>query len=238
MEPGAGVAAPPDPLRGLADDVSGRARVASGLAHPYWSSVGKALVVAWDAQRVLEARGISGYLAQAAGNLKSFARVWQRVAEQYGRAGAAGPLDGSSERLRELAGLPAGPASEALAAAELDRQLQGAIAEERISTVRVTQERDGTIRSVELVSPSRDAEVDREALAAVRKAVATLAAPPPEALGERGTLVTTWAFEVEVSITPPEPVIGIDFDEVLGFKDLRVPLDRRIYKRVRLVAVN
>jgi hypothetical protein len=32
-------------------------------------------------------------------------------------------------------------------------------------------------------------------------------------------------------------VIAFEFDEVLGVTDVRVPLDRRIWKRVRLVAV-
>lgn len=41
----------------------------------------------------------------------------------------------------------------------------------------------------------------------------------------------------EISITPPLPVVEVEFDEVLGLKDLRLPLDRRIWKRVRLVAV-
>jgi hypothetical protein len=33
-------------------------------------------------------------------------------------------------------------------------------------------------------------------------------------------------------------MVTITFDEVLGFFDARLPLDRRIYKRIRLVAVD
>jgi hypothetical protein len=32
-------------------------------------------------------------------------------------------------------------------------------------------------------------------------------------------------------------MIGIEWDEVRGITDVRVPLDRRAWKRVRLVAV-
>ena len=61
--------------------------------------------------------------------------------------------------------------------------------------------------------------------------------PDPSALRGREQLVSTWAFELEISITPPVPAIAIEFDEVLGV-NVRLPLDRRIWKRVRLVGVN
>lgn len=150
-------------------DLAARGRFESGLAHPYCGELGKALARAWNPQRVLEGRGVSGYLAQAADNLKSFARVWRRVAEQFAGDGA--------------------PA------------------------------------------------VDADAVAAVRRAAESLPPPPPEALVGTDALVTTWEFEVEVSITPPAPVVGLEFDEVLGVRDIRVPLDRRIWKKVRLVGV-
>jgi TonB family protein len=201
------------------------------------TSLGKALARAWEPDRVLKARGVAGYLAQAGENLRTFGRAWQRVAEAYARTGAPGPLDGGSPRIRELAGLPPGPAQDALVDAEVDRQLRKAFSEGHVATVRVVQGPDGALRSVELTVPSRDAEVDREALAAVRRAVASLPAPPPEALAGRDALVTTWEFELEVSITPPVPAVTLEFDEVLGLRDVRVPLDRRIWKRVRLVAI-
>jgi hypothetical protein len=71
----------------------------------------------------------------------------------------------------------------------------------------------------------------------VRAAARKLPVPPDDAREGRETLVSLWEFELEISITPPVPVIAVEFDEVLGLKDLRVPLDRRIWKRVRLVAV-
>ena len=71
----------------------------------------------------------------------------------------------------------------------------------------------------------------------MRAAARTLPRPPVEAVAARERLVSLWEFELEVSITPPLPIVQVEFDEVLGLKDVRVPLDRRIWKRVRLVAV-
>ena len=105
--------------------------------------------------------------------------------------------------------------------------------------VRVTQAAaDGRLLTIELVSPSEDAEIDRAAIEDVRAAAQKLPVPPDDARAARDTFVSMWEFELEISITPPLPVIAVEFDEVLGLKDLRVPLDRRIWKRVRLVAVN
>ena len=61
--------------------------------------------------------------------------------------------------------------------------------------------------------------------------------PPPEALNDHGELSSLWSFELVVSVSPPVPTITFEFDEVLGFIDPRMPLDRRIYKKVKLVSV-
>ena len=50
-------------------------------------------------------------------------------------------------------------------------------------------------------------------------------------------VASTWEFSLVVSITPPLPMIAVQFDEVLGLVDVRVPLDRRLFKLVRLVSV-
>jgi TonB family protein len=216
---------------------AGRDRVENGLVHPYYGDVGRVLLGAWDAERAIERRGLSGYLAQAGENLRTFGRVWQRVAEGYGKTGAPALIDGRSERIKQLAALPEGPASASLLSAEIQRQLRPAFSEGRSTLVRVTQATDGKLLSVELVSPSMDAEVDRAAVAGVRAAAEKLPMPPGEALEGRQKLVSLWEFELEISITPPLPIVAIEFDEVLGLSGVRLPLDRRIWKRVRLVAV-
>jgi hypothetical protein len=91
--------------------------------------------------------------------------------------------------------------------------------------------------AVELVHPSNDEEIDRAAVQGVRAAAEKLPVPPDEARGGRQRLVTLWEFALDVSITPPLPVVGIEWDEVKGVTDVRLPLDRRIWKRVRLVAL-
>ena len=107
----------------------------------------------------------------------------------------------------------------------------------RRAQIRVTQDGTGKLLKVELIKPSNDSNVDRQALSDVRAAAENLPPPPAEALSGKQTLVSIWEFELVVSITPPVPTFTFEFDEVLGFVDARLPLDRRIYKKVRLVAV-
>jgi TonB family protein len=233
-----GVATTPrDPLAEWTREQAGRARVDGGLVHPYYRDVGRELLRAWDVEKTVKKHGLPGYLAQAGENLRTFGRVWQQLADGYGKTGVPALVDGGSARMKELSGLPAGPAQDALVRAEIQRQLRPAFSQGHVTLVRVTQAVDGRLLSVDLVSPSKDAEVDRAAIEDVRAAAQKFPVPPDDARAGRDTLVSIWEFELEISITPPLPIVGVEFDEVLGLKDLRVPLDRRIWKRVRLVAV-
>jgi hypothetical protein len=99
------------------------------------------------------------------------------------------------------------------------------------------QRPDGRIASVELVETSDDSAVDAQAVRDLRAAAERMPAPSPGALKGRLTVASLWELSLEVSISPPLPVVSVQFDEVLGLVDARVPLDRRIYKLVRLVAV-
>ena len=49
-------------------------------------------------------------------------------------------------------------------------------------------------------------------------------------------MTSLWQFELIVSIARV-PTLRFEFDEAVAFVDARLPLDRRLYKRVRLVAV-
>jgi hypothetical protein len=216
---------------------AGRDRVENGLVHPYYRDVGRVLLGAWKAERAIEGRGFKGRLAQLGDNVVSFGRVWQKTAEGYGKSGMPGLIDGGSERVKQLAALPPGPAADALVGGEVERQLRAEFSRGHLTLVRVTQALDGKLLSVELVSPSNDAEIDRAAVAGVRAAAESLPVPPDEAREGRERLVSLWEFALEVSITPPVPVVGIEWDEVRGVTDVRLPLDRRIWKRVRLVAL-
>ena len=87
----------------------------------------------------------------------------------------------------------------------------------------------------EAATPIRPRTVPNQ-LSLVLTAVAKVPVPP-DVLAGRERLATVWEFEIEVSISPPIPLVAVEFDEALGHLDLRVPLDRRIWKRVRLVAI-
>ena len=228
---------PLDPLGEWAREQAARSRVESGLVHPYYGGVGRALIHAWDVEQTVKMHGLPGYLAQAGENLRTFGRVWQQLADGYGKTGVPGLVDGGSARMKELSGLPPGPARDALVGADIQRQLRPEFSKGHVTLVRVTQAADGRLLSVELVSPSKDAAVDRAAIQGVREGAQNLPAPPEEVRAARDKLVSLWEFQLEVSITPPLPMIAFEFDEVLGLTDLRLPLDRRIWKQVRLVAV-
>jgi TonB family protein len=107
----------------------------------------------------------------------------------------------------------------------------------RRAVIRVVQDAQGQLLEVTLVSPSNNVQVDKEAIKDVRAAAEQLPPPPPEALAGKATLTSLWQFELIISITPPVPTLSFEFDEALQFIDMRLPLDRRIYKRVRLLSV-
>lgn len=227
----------------LTRDTLGRGKVERGLVHPYYGELGKTLVKTWDADRVLTKTGLTGYADQLVANTKLFNEIWLDKAAQYGATGAAidAPVtnDNSSRRTATITNNVQGIAGVDLEARkEVSRQMREQFKATRRATIRVTQATNGKLIKVELVSPSNDPIVDREAVADVRAAAERLPPPPPEAIEGKQQLVSTWSFELVVSISPPVPTFTFEFDEVSGFVDARLPLDRRIYKKVRLVSVD
>jgi TonB family protein len=253
----AGVFAPDDEPRGLraptvskdlvgdlARDTIGRGKVDRGLVHPYYAQLGKALTKNWDADRALSQKGgLAGYGEQFVQNTKIFNEIWLDKAAQFGATGAPidAPVsnDSASRRTATVTNNIQGIGGVDLEARkEVARQMREQFKTTRRATIRVVQGADGKLTKVELLSPSNDSTVDREALADVRSAAEKLPPPPLEALEGRKELVSTWAFELVISISPPIPTFTFEFDEALGFIDARLPLDRRIYKKVRLVSVD
>jgi len=227
----------------LTKETIGRGKVDRGLVHPYFVQLGKSLIKQWDADRAVSAKGLSGFGEQFLQNSKVFNEIWLDKAAQYGATGAAidAPVsnDSASRRTATTTNTIAGITGVDLEARkEVSRQLREQFKATRRATIRVVQNADGKLTKVELLSPSNDAQVDREALADVRAAAEKLPAPPAEVLAGRTEVVSTWAFELVVSISPPIPTFTFEFDEALGFIDARLPLDRRIYKKVRLVSVD
>lgn len=233
--------APPSPQEMVQDLVSesiGRGKVARGLVHPYFSQLGKALMKAWDADRSVKEHGLQGYFDMGMERSRAFSRVWLERAENYGASGAYGTKDAPEADRRK----PIHTSGDAtLQSLQTRRELRQKMREEfrttRRATIRVEQDAQGQLLDVKLVDPSHQPEVDKEAIKDVRAAAEKLPPPPPEAVGGRERITSLWQFELIISISPPIPTFTFEFDEALGFIDTRMPLDRRIYKRVRLLEV-
>lgn len=228
--------ADPDFVQHLVVGDLARARVKRGISHSYYGELGKALLKAWDAEKAVEARGLEGWLAQTGEKVQTIARAYVDKAREFAQSGA---LFDAPTKSRTVPSGPAG-ADGQLASLGARRQLKNVIRQDlretRRAEVKVIQDGSGRLISVEIEKPSRDAKIDNQALADVRAAAENLPPPPPDAVGEDDRLVSIWSFELIVSISPPVPMVSVTFDEALGFFDARMPLDRRIYKRVQLVA--
>lgn len=237
---GLGRTATGDLVAGLARETLGRGRVDRGLVHPYYRDLGKALIKNWDADRVAAA-GLKGFAEQMGKNLKQFNDIWLERAAAFGQSGS--PLAGDAVPRGPGRRAPVSDQIKGISGIDLDarKELGRAMAEQfratRRATIRVVQDAGGRLVGVELVEPSNDQTVDREALVDVKTAAEKLPPPPAEALAGRSQLSSLWSFELIVSISPPVPTFTFEFDEALGFIDARLPLDRRIYKKVRLVSV-
>jgi TonB family protein len=230
--------APKDLVGLLAKETIGKGRVDRGLVHPYYSQLGKALLKTWDADRAAKS-GLKGLLEQTGENMKIYNEIWADRASTYGKSGnPLGDLANTTNRRAAVNDRVMGIAGVDLEQRkEMQKQMKEAYKATRRAVIRVVQDQNGKLLKVELVQPSADQNVDKEALADVRTAAEKLPPPPPEALEGRTTLSSLWSFELVVSISPPVPSFTFEFDEALGFVDMRLPLDRRIYKKVRLVSV-
>ncbi|MDP1919484.1 MAG: TonB C-terminal domain-containing protein [Myxococcales bacterium] len=234
---------PQDLVGELTKETIGRGKVDRGLVHPYYVTLGKALIKNWDADRAVSKKGLAGFGEQFVQNSKVFNEIWLDRAAQFGATGAPmdAPVsnDNASRKTATVTNNIQGIGGVDLEARkEVSRQMREQFKATRRATIRVTQNTDGRLVKVELVAPSNDSAVDKEAIADVRAAAEKLPPPPAEALEGRTELISTWAFELVVSISPPIPTFTFEFDEALGFIDARLPLDRRIYKKVRLVSVD
>jgi TonB family protein len=227
-----------DLVSATAKETIGRGRVDRGLVHPYYAQLGKALIKNWDADRVAGS-GLKGLVEQTGENFKVANEIWLDHAAAFGRGGS--PIDQAALAPNRRA--PVTNNIQGLQGVDLDarkemqREMSKQFKATRRAIIRVVQDATGKLLKVELVEPSNDQNVDREALKDVRAAAEKLPPPPPEAIEGHDRLSSLWSFELIISISPPIPTITFEFDEALGFIDARLPLDRRIYKKVRLVSV-
>ncbi len=224
-----------DLVADLTRETIGRGKVDRGLVHPYYSQLGKALLKNWDADRAVSSAGLKGVVEQAVENSKAWNNIWQEKASVFGKTGS--PFDAPVNTRGKPITDRLTPGQELAARKEVATMMGEQMRQSRRAQIRVTQDGTGKLLKVELLKPSNDSNVDRQAVVDVRTAAESLPPPPAEAMSGRQTLVSIWEFELIVSITPPIPTFTFEFDEVLGFIDTRMPLDRRIYKKVRLLAV-
>lgn len=212
----------------LARDAAGRGRVERGLVHSYFGDLGRALLAHWDATPAAK--------ASLAENSKLYGQLWADRAGAWGRGDA--PVGSKptrapapNERIQGLQGV------DLEARRELSRALTSSFSVVHRALIRVVQASDGRLLRVELVEGSSDRHVDQQALDDVRAAARSLPPPPAELASTHAALSSLWSFELVVSVAPPVPVVSFEFDEALGTFDPRLPLDRRVYKKVRLVSV-
>ncbi|MFT3710183.1 MAG: energy transducer TonB [Archangium sp.] len=233
-----GLDAPKDLVGVLTKETLGKGRVDRGLVHPYYSQLGKALIKNWDADRVAK-NGLKGLMEQTSQNLKLYNEIWADRAKEYGSSGNPLGNTGPANNRRAVANdrVTALPGADLEQRKEMQKAMKESFRAVRRAVIRVVQDREGKLLKVELVQPSQDQEVDRQALIDVKNAAEKLPPPPEEAMEGKQQLSSLWTFELIVSISPPVPTISFEFDEALGFIDARLPLDRRIYKHVRLYAV-
>lgn len=227
---------PKDLVGELARATLGKGKVDRGLVHPYYQQLGKALLKTWDADRAVSARGIKGWADSTVANTKAFNRIWLEKAQVYGSSGS--PFDVAADGRAKPLNDRLLPGQDLQARREVAKEMSKQFKSSRRAEIRVTQAASGKLVKVELIKPSNDANVDNQALVDVRAAAEKLPAPPEDALNGRPVLVSIWEFELVVSITPPVPTFTFEFDEALGFVDVRLPLDRRIYKKVKLLSVD
>jgi hypothetical protein len=234
--------APPDAspearLERLLREDMGRSKVQSGLSDPFFLDFGRSILEAWDPEKVVSDRGLAGYLTHLGRSLVDYAAVYMDQAARYGRTGSPFAPGEVPLSLAGLAAVPEGLSTRISDSMAVARALADQSRIRHAALVRVVQRADGRLVSVELLRPSDDSSVDAQALRDLHEAAAHLPAPTPSALAGRNRVASIWEFSLVVSITPPLPMITVQFDEVLGLLDARVPLDRRLFKLVRLVSV-
>lgn len=231
-------------VNGMLREALGRDRVERGMVDPYFKQLGDKMASAWKPEKLVDEKGMKGFLEETARGLKTGAadwmNAWSQAAEQYGKTGNPG-YDGNpydiDGRLRD--NIPAGVTQ------YTPHQLQST----RIALVRLTQQPDGHLLHVELVQPSIDPLMDHEIMRELRSGEMVMPVPPVKGQGIHNPIRSVWAFQLTVSIAPPVPMLSGAFDldalfdkkmrEEMGGKivDVRMPLSRRITKRVDLVSV-
>ncbi len=79
---------PQDIVAEAAKERLGRGRVERGMVHPYYVTLGKALIKTWDADRAVSSAGLKGYIESMGENTRTWNNIWKERAAQFGKAGS------------------------------------------------------------------------------------------------------------------------------------------------------
>ncbi|MHB8878033.1 MAG: hypothetical protein ACYC8T_30420 [Myxococcaceae bacterium] len=101
------------------------------------------------------------------------------------------------------------------------------------TTVRLVQDRTGYLVRAEILAPSEDAEVAAEVISDLQRARDGLPKPPPDAIGDRPQLASTWAFDYVP--LPPAVQVPMTFDIVVLIDPKAIP--KPTVKKVNLMSV-
>jgi len=235
--PGAGIHAPRIPKDLVGESVAealGKRRAELGIVDPYFRDVARVLEEGWQADRrdpppQTLAEAVRDF-GKAIGQFKD---VWLEGAERFGKTGS--PLPGAVGQAFDHGVLASG-SDQMKAAVGLQTLMSAGFTSVRRAVLRVVQDEDGRIVLVELVEPSRDRDMDIQALADVRAAAERLPPPPASLLGSKTQLSSFWTFEIRLRVIPPSTGIAFEFDEK-GVVPL-VPFGHQVRKSVRLLYFN
>jgi hypothetical protein len=221
-------------MQGMFSEDEGRARVERGLVDPWFAELGKALLRSWDVGRVIRSR--PELAADLGRNAAAYGKEWSERASAYGQTGSPLPAGAANPKVPETYGIVA-PGNEVVAQGEATQLVHEQYQVVRRATVRVRQNAQGELLSAELEATSGDPELDAAALSDIRASAAALPRPPARLAQGRDSVSSEWQLDLVVAVTPLAPVLTFEFDEALGSAEAKVPLTRKVHKRVKLLAV-
>jgi TonB family protein len=209
-----------------------RRRVESGLTHTYFNDVGRVLLGRFRQGQAEVERGMT---AQE--------KVAQKLSDISSALSHSGTLEdplADPRRPDPLVNSPSGHPSLAEAQKRLAYSLPYKWTHsEGVAVVRLTQAPDGKVLSIELITHSGNAGLDRAAELAIRDLGEALPPLPPEVLQGREAVVSEWKFELLRSVASPSAMgVGVvgTFDATTGVAEALPSFAGRSQARVTLVA--
>jgi TonB family protein len=225
-------ASPQELATETARDTIARRRTESGLTHSYFGDMGRALV-----------RRFRQSHADVEREQKLGAKVAQKARDVGSVLSRSGEMEDPLAHPRRVDPLASGPASHPMLE-DAQKRLAYSLPNkwthsEGVAVVRLTQDADGKVLSVEILAPSGHVGLDQAAVTAVKELGEELPSLPPEVLMGRDSVVSEWKFELLRTVGGPGAngvgIVGT-FDPVTGVEDALPTFAARSQVRVTLVA--